>query len=762
VQEKEFLIHSFLNSLSSDIAKNLFQENSYFASSNELQENLIISKEVYQFTKEFHSLYFLELVDIRNNLSLTQKDYVLDTNDIYNTYQYLWQWHQITEIIIDPQLFPNLYQLVHQNKFPKHLLSSWQSIFSDTGDILDSASSELKRIRSLKKQLRSKIEKQLNNQLNNNEDLAEKRFAFREDRYVLPIKSIAKNRTNGIIHGHSKTGSVTYIEPIEIIQLNNELLSVDDLEFQEINRLLRSWSKIIKNNYNDILLFIIQSTKLEILFTKANFAHKYNFIFVTLSPHNHIFLYKVYNPFLLLKKGLSKTTPISLELGNNENGIIISGPNAGGKSAALKTLALCVDMFLLGLPIPAEEAEIPFFTDILFEFGDSQSLDNELSTFSAHLLNINSILQKSSPSTLVLIDEIAHATDPIEGEALGCAIIDALIQTKTVFAITTHYRKVKIKAFEHKNITIYSTGYDLKTLQAQYHLHPNTIGESYALQIASKVGLPQNIINQASQLLKDNSNKTEEILANLEEYERKLREKELELLQNEQKQIQLLEELQKKQESLQVEKNILQSQGLERADKELNICLKELSMIQKDLTKNPKQASQKLKQITNQLNQKKIEITKLSHTHKTYINKGDSVYISSLNKNGIIEEISNKNIFVRVGILKISVKKSDIFEIKNNKQQKFKPITKNTLAPPKTYVDVHGLTGDEAINILEKHLYPAFVYGLHEFAIIHGKGTGILQKRIHQYLKTVPEVKKFAFATPNNGGSGKTIINFIL
>lgn len=761
MQEKDFLINIFMNFLSSITAKNIFKQHSFFTIAQELQIDLAISQEIYQFTQKYHSVYFLELPDIRHNISLSQKDYILNISDIYTVYQTLWQWQQIQAIEIDSNDFSQLYNIVYQKVFPTHLLSHWKSVFSDTGELLDTASPELKRIRTLKKNLRTQIEKQLHKQIHQNEDLAEKRIAFREDRYVLPIKSIAKNRTHGIVHGFSKTGSITFIEPVEIVHLNNELLSVDDLEHQEINRLLRLWSKIVSTHCEDILFFINQSAKLEIFFAKANFAHQYHCNFGILNTNNQIILKEVYNPFLLIKKGKEHTIPISLRLENNKKGIIISGPNAGGKSAALKTLALCAEMFLLGLPIPAEEITFPFFTKILFEFGDSQSLEDELSTFSGHLYNIKSILQKCNSSTLVLIDEIAHATDPLEGEALACSIIDFLIFSNTFFAITTHYRKVKIKAFEHNHITIYSTGFNLETLQPLYSLYPNTIGESYALQIATKVGLPTQLIQRAELLLKENNDKTEEILANIEKFEKQLRAKEFALQEQKQEYLTQLEKIHNQQQALHNEKQQLQHKGLEIADKELNHCLRELSSIQKELAKNPKQTSKKLQKINNQLSQKKSEITKLSYQNKTHFIKGEIVFIASLGRKGIIEEISTDTIFVRIGILKFSVKKSDIFEIPHTRHISTKPIIKKFVNNPKSSIDVHGLTGDEAINQLEKYLYPALVSGLNEFSVIHGKGAGILQKRIHQYLKNVPEVKKFSFATPHNGGTGKTIIYFV-
>ena len=589
MQELLFIQEYFISLLASDIAKNSFKKKYYFSNIDDLQYNINLSQETINYCQEYMSFNFLDIPDIRENIEFSIKDYILDTTDIFFTYQSLKQWYTITTLNILHKDYPTLYNFIQEINFSTQLLSYWNKSFDSTGNISDSASPELKRIRSMKQTLRRKIEKILGSKLQNNEDLAEKRIAFREDRYVLPIKSVAKNRTDGIVHGFSSTGLITYIEPPEVISLNNELLSVDDLEHQEINRLLRQWSKIISENISDIIFIMNRSAELEILFAKYHFITKYNATLGSINTNKEISLINIYNPFLLIKKGKKNVVPISIELEPNKNGIIISGPNAGGKSAALKTLAICTDMFLKGLPMPAEVASLPLFSDLLIEIGDSQNLDDDLSTFSGHLYSIKKILKNCNSNTLVLIDEIAHATDPIEGEALACAIIDELIKKETFFAITTHYKQVKIKSFEHQYIKTYATGFDIKNLCPQFVLYPNTIGESYALNIATRIGLNPNIIQSAIKLLDQNKNDSEIILSNIEDYEKKIRQKEQLLTEQKNK-------LDIEQSHLQSQKALLLNQstkikehGLAQVDKELSYCLRELSAIQKDIIKNPQQ-----------------------------------------------------------------------------------------------------------------------------------------------------------------------------
>ncbi len=761
MQELLFIQEYFISLLASDIAKNSFKKKYYFSNIDDLQYNINLSQETINYCQEYMSFNFLDIPDIRENIEFSIKDYILDTTDIFFTYQSLKQWYTITTLNILHKDYPTLYNFIQEINFSTQLLSYWNKSFDSTGNISDSASPELKRIRSMKQTLRRKIEKILGSKLQNNEDLAEKRIAFREDRYVLPIKSVAKNRTDGIVHGFSSTGLITYIEPPEVISLNNELLSVDDLEHQEINRLLRQWSKIISENISDIIFIMNRSAELEILFAKYHFITKYNATLGSINTNKEISLINIYNPFLLIKKGKKNVVPISIELEPNKNGIIISGPNAGGKSAALKTLAICTDMFLKGLPMPAEVASLPLFSDLLIEIGDSQNLDDDLSTFSGHLYSIKKILKNCNSNTLVLIDEIAHATDPIEGEALACAIIDELIKKETFFAITTHYKQVKIKSFEHQYIKTYATGFDIKNLCPQFVLYPNTIGESYALNIATRIGLNPNIIQSAIKLLDQNKNDSEIILSNIEDYEKKIRQKEQLLTEQKNK-------LDIEQSHLQSQKALLLNQstkikehGLAQVDKELSYCLRELSAIQKDIIKNPQQNAKKLKKVQELINQKKEDITNLSRKKKTSITIGEKVFVASLNKDAIVEDVLDNFIVIRVGIIKISVKRSDIFETNSNINRNHYQTKKQYTNDISHQVDVHGLTVDEALPEIDRHLYSAMVSGLPEFTIIHGKGTGILQKAIHQYLKTISEVKEYHFAKPQDGGIGKTIVSFI-
>ncbi|MGL4389096.1 MAG: endonuclease MutS2 [Brevinema sp.] len=759
-EEISVIISTFYQFLSGERAKKIF-DSTFFTQTEDLQNYIVLSEEIQKFAHNCQSIYFREIPDIYDRIDLSLKDYTIEQQDIFYLYLNVLQWHEISQIEILKEEYPVLYDLVYEVFFPKTLLALWNQSFDEQGNLLDSASPELKRIRSLKKQLRNKIEKTLQKELNSNDDLAEQRIAFRVDRYVLPIKSVAKNRTEGIIHGFSSSGMVTYIEPPAIVTLNNELLSVDDLEYQEVNRLLRTWSKQIANNESALKEIINRTARLEILFGQYHFSKKYQCSFAKINNSKEIIFDKVYNPFILIKKGFTQTVPISLEIKKDTKGVIISGPNAGGKSASLKTTALCLQMFRKGLPIPARYAELPFFDNIFIEIGDAQSLSDELSTFSGHILHIKDILNNCTSNSLVLIDEIAHATDPTEGEALGCAIIDRLIEKNTLFLITTHYKKVKIKAFEHKNILTCATSFNTETLTSEYRLYANTIGKSYALKIASRVGLDKNVINKAQLLLEEQRDKTDLILGNIEEFENRLRKKEVDLTRLEQALLLKEEKIKDLETTLEEHKASLVKQGLAIADKELYSCLQELAVIQRNLANQPKQKSQYIKTIKEKINHKKSEIVERSRNKKTQFQVGDLVFISSLNKKGVIEQIAKQHVVVSIGNIKINIPLFDLFEVADHEKVKNLTTVKKIPLAVSHAIDIHGMIVEDALKAVEQALYAALVAGLKEFTIIHGKGTGILQKNIHHFLKYIPEIKEFKFAPPQLGGSGKTIVTFI-
>lgn len=759
MQEKTFIFDYFLSFLSGDAAKNDFINQPDFDDAEQLKQQFTVCRQTEDFIKQKRNFVFAELPDLRECVERTAKDYLPDVADMFHLKKSLEQWQELSVLLDDPE-YPLLQEKISRIEFPENILKMLKNSFEEDGSIADSASPELKRIRGLKKSIRSRIEKTLQIEITRiSDDLTEKRIAFREGRYVLPVKTAAKNRTAGIVHAFSATGSTAFIEPQAVIAMNNELLSVDETEHREILRLLKVWSSQIKADSDLLLALLNESSALEIFFAKACFAKKFAAVFAEIPDDRDIILDQIYNPFLLLKKGRKNTVPLDLHIDPQTSGIIISGPNAGGKSAVLKTLALAAWMMKKGLPVPAKKIVLPLFDKILLEIGDSQSLDDELSTFSGHIASLKDILSQAGKHSLVLIDEIAHATDPLEGEALASAVIDRLLETGAFFGITTHYQHVKEKAFEHPDIRVYATAFDLQTLKSEYTLQENTIGKSYALQIAERVGLDRGIVEKAAVFLRENKNEKDQIIANITEFSNKLHNKESELKKREELLRQKEEQFNKEEQLLNKQKIELQTKGLEAADQELNMRLKELSRLKNTMKGDIKNSENILKTTKELITKKKIESLKHFRNQVTHIEKGMEIFVSSLNKNAVVEEIFADEVLLRVGIFKITISKSDLFEADSPLNRT--PLKKSFIpADAQHTIDLRGKSGYEAVQILEKSIHKALAAGYNELSVIHGKGTGALQKKIHEFLKSNRDIKEFYFAPPQEGGTGKTIIKF--
>ena len=752
MNEQGFLWEAFLAYTASESARNdLFS--TPFDDPQELTKEYELCDEALRFLQLVITPSFEELVDIRPAVEHCTKSLVPSCGEVFALYKSLLQWEELRVIAHnDFPLLKSIYQETPLPPIKKHFLKTFEA----DGTLADSASPELKRIRGLKHSLRRRIEKFLQASFQN-EDLAEKLLAYREGRYVLPYKSSAKNRIEGILHGYSATGQTAYIEPKEIIALNNELLSVDDLELRETERLLREWCQLIGDNARELGWLLNRMTYLETVFAKARFARDHKAVFPTISTKT-IDLQEAFNPFLLLKKGREHTVPIKLSTEENIRGIIVSGPNAGGKSAALKTLGLFATMMRFGLPVTARKASLPLFHTVLVEMGDHQSLDDELSTFSAHLMALKDIITTANEGSLIIIDEIAHATDPIEGEALAVAVVDALLKTKGFFAISTHYRRLKDKALAHKEIKLYAAAFD-KEYRPLYTLIENAVGESYALKIAERMGFDSDILEGAELAKVQALDEKEKILMRLGELERLIQAKEQEMDRREAEFFKAQEDFNLDKTSLEQEKEEIRLKGLEAVDRSLNEKLKELSRLQLKEKADIKNAEVLLTHTRKEVTERKRQKNTVKRVSAREFSLGQTVYVGSLGRDAIVEDIFTHEVSLRMGGVKITLPKSDLFEAnKPLNVVNFRAVKPSIRAEHS--IDLRGKLVAEALPLLENSLHKALNVGIEEFSVVHGKGTGALQKAVHEFLKKTPEVGSFAFALPQDGGSGKTIVKF--
>tara|TARA_B100000029_G_scaffold179333_1_gene176870 strand:+ start:1736 stop:3694 length:1959 start_codon:yes stop_codon:yes gene_type:complete len=646
--------------------------------------------------------------------------------------------------------------------------------FDENFQIKNDASPNLKKIRFKKSRLDEKIKllmKQYFINAKKNNWLNENQINWREGTFVLPLKNKYKRKIKGIIIDHSDSGKTIYLEPIDILDLKNELINLDFKERQEIKRILKilsvkilSHSKNIINSFNEIVKFDIHHTI-------ALLANHLNAIKPEITNKKEINLEDAINPlfFLTNKKGV----PLNIKI-DKEKVILISGPNAGGKTVVLKSVGLFSLMMQTGLFIPAKKAQLPTFDIILTDIGDQQSITNDLSTFSAHIQNIVKIINNATNRSLILLDELGTGTDPEAGSAISQSILEKFIKKEALVVATTHLNALKIWASSNSKVINGGMAFNSKNLKPTFKFNLGMPKPSYALEISDHIGLNKSIINRAKKIINSDSIKLDKILADLEKRQQKLKDHEKYIHKQRAKII-------AKEKSISLmEKKILEHyQKLEfiaaqKAESIINDARKLVENIVLELrhnqanTKNIKEARIKLKDDV-----EKHRLTILKHKNKLLnkinikdLNVGRRVFLKKLNAKGQIMSIPNKKGDVAINIdgKKIIAKIEDLSlnidivnEKKNDFQNKYFNYNKSLES---IRLDVRGKKVDEAILLVENFLDRAIISNMDFVEILHGKGTGTLMSSIQDYLKDQEYIKKFYFSDEDSGGVGITIVEF--
>jgi DNA mismatch repair protein MutS2 len=728
--------------------------------------------EMIEFLKFEGVLHFDELKDITGSLNNSQiEGFILPIDEIIEINKTLRTWKSIETAIKEHEenneKYPLLYSLITQIKLPIDLLRKISHDMDQDGNILDNASEELKRIRKRKSSIRQDIQNRLRTimERKNFQDVVqEKIVTIRDGRFVIPIRSQFKNKVknemNYIVHSYSKSTETTFVEPEDIIYLNNEMIEIDELEWVEIQNILKGLTEQIKLEASNILNIYHSVGTIESIFSRARFAMEFNCHspeIVNDSPF--IKLINAYHPLLG-----EKAVPINVELGKTCQGIVISGPNAGGKTVALKTVGLLTLMALSGIPIPADKySQIGIFKDILVEIGDEQSISENLSSFSGHILNIAGILKNCTPDTLVLIDEIASSTEPKEGEALGREIIKYLVDTGSKFIITTHFQGIKEIAYSDNKVKNAFVEFDEEKLIPLYRIHIGGTGSSYALKAAKKYGLPNSILEKAESYLVIHETQSDKLLKEIEA-ERNIITKKRNIIDNQLNEIRVLKDKYNDLlKQIEKEKISIEKKGVNLLKKELDEALREVSELRDQMkhkkVDNIKTAGKKLNNAQEVLKVFETEKLEKEKKHVKEFTIGQNVFVGGLNKEGYIEDISGNKVKVRIGIISTQVNKDDLY-ISDKKKDFTKPsysVSINSKTLP-FEIDIRGNKYEEALKIIEKNVDHAIINGLNFISIIHGKGEGILRKAVWDYLKSQNSIKSYNYAKPEDGGQGKTIV----
>lgn len=662
------------------------------------------------------------------------------------------------------------------------LLEEIRRCIISSDEIADDASSGLKSVRRSMKGMQDKIHSQMNSLLNSasaNGYLQDNVITMRNGRYCLPVKAEHKNQVSGMVHDQSSTGSTLFIEPLAIVNLNNELKELSLKEAEEIEKILSELSNLV----SEYIPYIVEDyrilVELDFIFARALLAKDYNGIAPVFNTEGRIHIKKGRHPLLDPKR----VVPIDIRLGTDFDLLIVTGPNTGGKTVSLKTVGLFTLMGQAGLHIPANDgSQLAIFSDVFADIGDEQSIEQNLSTFSSHMTNIVSILEHVREDSLVLFDELCAGTDPTEGAALAISILTQLHNRGIRTMATTHYSEIKVFALQAEGVENACCEFDMETLSPTYRLLIGIPGKSNAFAISGKLGLDTSIIEDAKSRITENEENFEDLIARLEDSRVTIEKEQLEISSYKAEIESLKKRLEEKQERLDNSREKILREANEEAHKILREAkevadtsirnFQKYGNIQGDSKAMEKERT-KLRSKMNEV-EKNMAMKPKSASSNTKAPKklriGDSVKVLSMNLKGTVHTLPDAkgNLFVQMGILRSQVNINDLIllpddtSVNSKKFQKTSAgkIKMNKSASISTEIKLLGMTVDEALSELDKYLDDAYLAHLSSVRIVHGKGTGALRNAVHGYLKKSKYVKNYHLAEFGEGDAGVTIAEF--
>ncbi len=648
--------------------------------------------------------------------------------------------------------------------------------------IADEASPALGDIRRKMRMASGKIKEALQKYVSGSHSkfLQENIVTMRNGRYVVPVKAEHKNEIKGLLHDSSASGATLFIEPIAVVDANNELRELESKEQHEIDRILYELSGEVSKLSYSLNLNYKNITELAFIFACASLSERLDAIRPRLSGDRTMMLTKARHP--LIPK--DKVVPIDVRIGGDFDTLVITGPNTGGKTVTLKTLGLFALMAQSGLHIPAEEpSSICVFDKILADIGDKQSIEQSLSTFSSHMVNIVSIVNERTENSLVLFDELGAGTDPIEGAALAISVIEDIREAGALCASTTHYAELKAYALETEGVCNASCEFDVSTLKPTYKLIIGTPGKSNAFAISEKLGLPTRILDKAKEAVSSDNKRFEDVIEKLE-----ISRIQMEKAREEAEQMRSDYEKFKEESEKIISRRLAESEketekAKEKAAAMIRSAKASSDYILEEMTKLKKQRDAEnlgehliaaRKNVREHLKENKNKFDPIEEkTNEEYVlprplKKGDEVLIVSIGKKGfILDDPAGKDqVNIQAGILKTRAKISDLQLIEGtvtitDAEKKQKAVNDYKLTVSRNFrseVDLRGMMGDEAWFVVDKYLDEALVAGIHSVRLIHGKGTGALRKALWNYLKGDKRVAAYKTAEYGEGDFGVTVV----
>ncbi|MBO1514281.1 endonuclease MutS2 [Metabacillus bambusae] len=664
-----------------------------------------------------------------------------------------------------PQLAEKIVLLIDLEK-------SISQCIDDNGYVLDSASDTLKGIRQQLRTTEARVRDKLESMIRSSSAtkmLSDAIITIRNDRFVLPVKQEYRGSYGGIVHDQSSSGATLFIEPQVIVDMNNILQQAKVKEKVEIERILRLLSEEVAENSQDILQNVYCLAEMDFMFTKARYAKQIKGIKPAVNNKGVVRMFKARHPLL----PEDEVVPNDIELGTDFTTIVITGPNTGGKTVALKTLGLCTLMAQAGLQIPVlDGSEIAVFDAVYADIGDEQSIEQSLSTFSSHMVNIVDILDKVDEKSLVLFDELGAGTDPQEGAALAISILDEVYNRGARVVATTHYPELKAYGYNRTGVINASVEFDITTLSPTYKLLIGVPGRSNAFEISKRLGLQEHVINMARAQMSDERNEVDTMIASLETSKKSAEHELIEAEKIRKEAEQLHKELQQQIIEFNQERDALYEKAerkaeekVEEARQEAEKIIHELRKLRKDHNAQVKEhelidARKRLEDVIPAFEKSK-KVEKREPAKQSFL-PGDEVKVISFDQKGhLIEKVSDNEWQVQMGIMKMKVKEKDLQYIKRPKQE----VHERPLATVKgkdyhvsLELDLRGERFENALLRVEKYLDDAVLAGYPRVSIIHGKGTGALRTGVKELLKSHRSVKNTRFGEAGEGGSGVTIV----
>lgn len=748
-------------------------------STDEVRRRLQETDDAFVLMAKFGSPSFSGLKNVANPLRRAQAGGVLNLVDflriagVLRTMRAISDWRRKSEGM--KTTLDWRFESVLPNRYLEEKINA---VVISEEEVADSASPELASIRRRIRAASSRVREQLDKMIRSaayQKYLQDPIVTMRGGRYVVPVKAECRGEIPGLVHDTSSSGATVFVEPMGVVEANNEIRVLQSRESAEIERILAELSAEAGGFADLIIESYHAAVGLDLIFAKGQLAYKMKASMPKVNDTGRILLNQARHPLIDPKQ----VVPMNIELGTTFDTLVITGPNTGGKTVTLKTLGLLTLMAMCGLMLPVgDNSEISVFHQVLADIGDEQSIEQSLSTFSAHMTNIIQIIEQADERSLILLDELGAGTDPVEGAALAMAILEALRERHARVAATTHYAELKVYALQTAGVENGSCEFDVATLRPTYRLLIGVPGRSNAFAISSRLGLNQEIVDRARELVSGEDRRFEDVVQNLEQSRQKLEAERRQAQEQNAEARRISEEAREYRERLEREAAKEIEQARERAAQlvartraQADALLEELEEMKRQGAKSMtaeqrarmKASMRDMESASDPVSRKEPETYVLPRPLKA----GDDVLIFDIDKEGTVVETpapDDKKVLVQAGIIKTRVPVENLRLLEQKTQNRkarrsgTRNVPKRSDAPVMTEVDVRGEDSIEAVMSVDRAIDSALLSGIHQLTIIHGKGTGVLRTAVQQHLRRHPSVRTYRLGVFGEGESGVTIV----